>query len=519
LATILLITPFKLLISGSKFSIGILKPKIFPATKKLILCSLLLVMHSLTAFSEPVLRWGGDPSGGAPYVYADPANPQSYTGFDYEFAEALAREMQLKAEFVPTDWESIVASLQRKEFDVIIDGFEPTEDRAREVLFSKPYYLFRLQLTVRRTDNLISTLEDCKKHQKTVGTLVNCAASRLLDQGGYKAKAYQDPVGAYQDLELGRVDAVLMDVAGEMFYARQNPKLKAVGKPFQTGAYIVGIRKEDTLLLAKVNTAIETLINNGTVERIFRKWQLWDDEQIKLRTAKQPAFEMTNTKLNWSEGLIKLFKAASVTVLLAFGAMIIAVILGIPLAVGQSNGGPLTRAACTLYIEFFRGTPVLVQLLFLYFGLPVIGITLPGWLTAIVGLGLNYAAYESQVYRTAFQAIPERQWQVAYSLGMRPLLAFRRIIFPQAFRIALPPMTNDFVALFKDTSTAFAIAVWELATAYRELANATQSYLGIGLVVCCYYLAMSLPLAHYARKLEQKLQRKSTGILSSGADK
>jgi His/Glu/Gln/Arg/opine family amino acid ABC transporter permease subunit len=233
-------------------------------------------------------------------------------------------------------------------------------------------------LTVKRTDNLITSLEDCKKHQKTVGTLVNCAASRLLDQSGYKAKAYQDPVGAYQDLELGRVDAVLMDVAGEMFYARKNPKLKAVGKPFQTG-----------------------------------------------------------------------FKAASVTVLLAFGAMMIAVILGLPLAIGQSNGGPVIKAACTVYIEFFRGTPVLVQLLFLYFGLPVIGITLPGWLTAIVGLGLNYAAYESQVYRTAFQAIPKRQWQVAYSLGMRPLLAFRRIIFPQAFRVALPPMTNDFVALFR----------------------------------------------------------------------
>ncbi len=476
-------------------------------------------MHSLTALSMPALRWGGDPSGGAPYVYADPANPQSYTGFDYEFAEALAREMNMTAEFVPTDWESIVASLQRKEFDVIIDGFEPTEDRAREVLFSKPYYLFRLQLSVKRTDKLIATLEDCKKHGRTVGTLVNCAASRLLDEGGYKAKAYQDPVAAYQDLEFGRVDAVLMDVAGEMFYARQNPKLKAVGKPFKTGAYIVGIRKEDSLLLAKVNTAIERLINNGTVERIFRKWQLWDEEQIKLRSTNQPVFEMTNTKLNWSEGLIKLLKAASVTVLLAFGAMMIAVTLGLPLAFGQSNGGPFTRAACTVYIEFFRGTPVLVQLLFLYFGLPVIGITLPGWLTAIVGLGLNYAAYESQIYRTAFKSVPDRQWQVAYSLGMRPFLAFRRIIFPQAFRIALPPMTNDFVALFKDTSTAFAIAVWELATAYRELANATQSYLGIGLVVCCYYLAMSLPLAHYAHKLEQRLQRKSTGILSSGADK
>jgi polar amino acid transport system substrate-binding protein len=476
-------------------------------------------MQSLTAFSEPILRWGGDPSGGAPYVYADPADPQSYTGFDYEFAEALARQMKMKAEFVSTDWESIVASLQRKEFDVIIDGFEPTEDRAREMLFSKPYYLFRLQLTVKRTNDLITSLEDCKKHQKTVGTVVNCAASRLLEEGGYNIKGYQDPVGAYQDLELGRVDAVLMDVAGEMFYARQNPRLKAVGKPFQTGAYIVGIRKQDTLMLRKVNTAIDSLINNGTVEKIFRKWHLWNDEQIKLRSKKSPVLDMTNTKLNWSEGLIKLFKAASITVLLAFGAMIIAIVLGIPLALGQSNGAPIIKVLCTVYIEFFRGTPVLVQLLFIYFGLPVIGITLPGWLTAIVGLGLNYAAYESQVYRTAFQAIPEQQWKVAYSLGMRPLLAFRRIIIPQAFRIALPPMTNDFVALFKDTSTAFAIAVWELATAYRELANATQSYLGIGLIVCCYYLAMSLPLAHYAHILEQKLQRNSNNILSSGTDK
>ena len=475
-------------------------------------------MHSLAAYGSPVLRWGADPSGGAPYVYADPANPQRYTGFDYDFAEALARQMGMAEEFVPTDWESIVASLNRKEFDVIINGFEPTEDRAREVLFSKPYYLFRLQLTVRNDNTLITSLEDCKTHSKSVGTLVNCAASRLLEKGGYRIKGYQDPVGAYQDLELGRVDAVLMDVAAEMFYARHNPKLKPSGEPFHTGAYVVGLRKGDTLLVSRVNAAIDSLANNGTTERIFRKWQLWNDEQLKLRTGGKKVYEVTSSEFNWSEGLVKLLKAAAVTVLLAFGAMIIAVILGIPLALGQSKGGRLARILCTVYIEFFRGTPVLVQLLFLYFGLPVVGITLPGWLTAIAGLGLNYAAYESQVYRTAFQAVPERQWQVAYSLGMRPGHAFRRIIFPQAFRIALPPMTNDFVALFKDTSTAFAIAVWELATAYRELANATQSYLGIGLIVCLYYLAMSLPLAHYAHRLERKLQRKSTGILSSGTE-
>ncbi|NTU94197.1 MAG: ABC transporter permease subunit [Chlorobiaceae bacterium] len=483
----------------------------------MFLCTL-LVIHSLTALATPSLRWGADPSGGAPYVFADPANPQSYTGFDYEFAEALATEMGMTAQFVPTDWESIVASLNRKEFDVIINGFEPTEDRAREMLFSKPYYLFRLQLTVRKNDTRISSIADCKKLGIPVGTLVNCSASRLLDEGGYKSVGYQDPVGAYQDLENGRVDAVLMDVAGEMFYARKNPNLRPAGEPFNTGAYVVGIRKGDTELKKRIDAAIVRLSDDGATERIFRKWDLWNDEQLTLRSAEPAKYEVAKSTFNWSEGLIKLTKAALVTVLIAFGAMLIAVILGIPLALGQSNGGTAVKVLCTVYIEFFRGTPVLVQLLFLYFGLPVVGITLPGWLTAVVGLGLNYAAYESQVYRMAFEAVPSRQWQVAYSLGMRPVQAFRRIIFPQAFRTALPPMTNDFVSLFKDTSTAFAIAVWELATAYRELANATQSYLGIGLVVCCYYLAMSLPLAHYAHKLEQRLQRKSTGILSSGSN-
>jgi polar amino acid transport system substrate-binding protein len=135
---------------------------------------------------------------------------------------------------------------------------------------------------------------------------------------------------------------------------------------------------------------------------------------------------------------------------------------------------------------------------------------MPGWLTALIGLGLNYAAYESQVYRAALEAIPKGQWEAAYSLGMSPVLAFRRIIAPQAFRIALPPMTNDFVSLFKDTSVAFAISVWELATAYREMANASGEFLLLGVIVSLFYLAMSLPMAHLASRLERKLGRGNT---------
>src|SRR5574341_1103309 len=177
-----------------------------------------------------------------------------------------------------------------------------------------------------------------------------------------------------------------------------------------------------------------------------------------------------------------------------------------------SYDNPKTSNGCflnnfhQLHVEFFRGTPVLVQLLFLYFGLPAVGLAMPGWLTALIGLGLNYAAYESQVYRAALEAIPRGQWEASYLRGMSPPLAFRRIILPQAFRIALPPMTNDFVSLFKDTSVAYAISVWELATAYRELANASGQFLLLGVAVSIFYLIMSLPMAHLARRLERRLQ-------------
>jgi polar amino acid transport system substrate-binding protein len=482
------------------------------------LALLCLLFICVSARAQAVLRWGADPSGGAPYVFSDPAHPDKYVGYELEMVEALAAALNRRPEFVPTDWETIVTSLQRGEFDVIVNGLEPTEDRARVILFSKPYYIFQLQLTVRKNENKIRTLEDCRS--RLVGTLGNTAASRLMAKEGIPFRGYADPVGAYQDLELGRIDAVLMDVPMEMFYARKNPRLKPAGEPVHRGAYVVGLRKGDEALKAEVDAGIDKIVRDGTLEKILRKWSLWNDAQVELeagartdvaageRKPEEVAYEVTSTSFNWGGALLRLTRAALVTVLLSLGAMVIAVTLGLALAVGQSQGAAGLRALCTVYVEFFRGTPVLVQLLFLYFGLPRLGLAMPGWLTALVGLGLNYAAYESQVYRAALEAIPRGQFEAASSLGMSPVLAFRRIILPQALRIALPPMTNDFVSLFKDTSVAFAISVWELATAYRELANASGEFMLLGLIVSAFYLLMSLPLARLARRLELRLQRR-----------
>ena len=153
--------------------------------KKLLIIFLLITSVVLP---QQTLRWGADGSGGAPYVFADPQNPSQYIGYEKEIAGAIARVLQLKEVYVPTDWEGLIASLHRGEFDIILNGLEPTSDREKEILFSKPYYIYQMILTVRKEENRFKSLEDCKKLNIEVGTLVNTAMSRVLENEKIKLK-------------------------------------------------------------------------------------------------------------------------------------------------------------------------------------------------------------------------------------------------------------------------------------------------------------------------------------------
>ena len=285
--------------------------------------ALATVLCVSTVNAQKVLRWGADPSGGAPYVFNDPNHPDQYIGYEKEMVDALAAAMDRKPEFVPSDWETLVSALQRGSFDVIVNGLEPTADRAKQIQFSKPYYIFQLALTVRKGEERINSLADCRN--RVVGTLGNTAASRLLQKEGIPMRGYADPVAAYRDLELKRIDAVLMDVPAEVFYASKSATLKRAGEPFFRGTYNIGLRKGDDGLKAEVDAAIDKIIREGTLEQILRKWNLWNDAQTELlgpTRSGQPTgsagYEITSAVFNWREAVWRLTRAAMVTVLIAF---------------------------------------------------------------------------------------------------------------------------------------------------------------------------------------------------------
>ena len=173
------------------------------------------------------------------------------------------------------------------------------------------------------------------------------------------------------------------------------------------------------------------------------------------------------------------------------------------IATGRLYGGRVTQLVLTGYVELIRGTPLLLQLFVLYYGIAA-AIRLPAFVAALLGLALNYAAYESEIYRGALLAVPVGQLEASRTLGFSEFQTLRLIRGPQAFRLALAPMTNDFVALLKDSSLVSVLTVVELTKQTQIFATNLGSWVIPGAICAALYLAMSLPLAALARALERR---------------
>jgi polar amino acid transport system substrate-binding protein len=461
-----------------------------------------------TIRTRGVLLWGCDISGGAPLAFVDQKDPDTLLGFEVDIARAIAKELGVRAQVVQTDWDSLVPGLERGNYDFAMNGLEIIPEREKRVLLSRPYYVYTLQLVVRKDEERIRSIADLPG--KKVGTMAGTAADALLRKiGDVEISAYSQ-TWPFDDVALGRIDAAFMDTPITAYYARPDARLRYAGPPEGKGYYGIAIRKSDPELKAFIDSVIEKLLRSGELKRIYDTWELWDKAQADLFTygasdaARRLHTESADTPL--ASFFPLLFKGAIVTIALSAGSMVIAIALGLALAFSRIYGPPALRCAVLAYVEIYRGTPLLIQLYIIYYGLPNIGIVLSPVAAAVIGLGMNYAAYEAEVYRGGIEAVPKGQGEAALSLGMTSSLAFRRVVFPQAFRVSLPAVTNDFIALFKDSSIVSVIAMVELTKTYGILAATTLRYFELGLIVAILYFGMSYPLSVLARRLERKLK-------------
>ena len=494
---------------------------------------------------RPPLRWGMDETGGAPYVY-----DAQTKGFEVELARYLADKLGRTSEPVSGDWSKLPELLRNGKLDIVLNGYEYSE-QFRDMA-SVPYYVYRLGLVVDH-DSPIADWADLRakpgEPPQTVLVLQGSAAQRYMEKryGGDINLRMSDDVASSFDLVANRQNAraTVQDNPAVEYYVDTagDGRLKVVGSPRAPGFYVILTRPGDRELRRQINEAIRAGVVDGSLRRIYEKYGLWTaDQDWLLHFATRdwppppgsfPAWEDVPTpdetggvadrvgatgEIDWGTVARKLLAGAAMTVFLAVTSFPLAVLLGLLLAVCRVYGPRSLGVLATVYVEVVRGTPLLLQLFVIFYLLPragaAIGLTfaIPPELAGIIGLAINYAAYEAENYRAGLLAVPRGQMEAGLSLGMSPRTAIRRVVVPQAVRIVLPPVTNDFIALFKDTSVCSVILITELTRQYNVLYNNHRDHIVVlAALTAGLYLAMSYPQALFAQWLDRRFGRGDGG--------
>ncbi len=495
---------------------------------------LFAAIASAFAQEKPPLRWGGDKNGGAPYIFEDETG--KLTGFEVELAEYLAKEIGRTPIFVQNQWDNLPDLLKRgTDIDIVLNGYEFSEERHRVTPTTVPYYVYSLRLITRTSDKDIAFWSDLGKAipPRTVGALKGSASVRYLEAryGDKVTLTPSETVNEMLDLVRdGRVDVTVQDAPAAAYYIQQGryPGLHVVDDPVGFGYYVILTRPGDDELREQLNEAIRKAIRSGYLHELYRKYGLWNGAQQRLSYLASQPWPAVASELNevaeepkppvaprFSQILDKLAMAAGMTLFLAFASFPIAMLIGMLVAVGRVYGPWIVRAPLAVYVEVLRGTPLLLQLFVIFYLLPQIGVILGSeWLqevlslnkyaAAILGLALNYSAAEAENYRAGLLAVPRGQMEAALALGMTPGTALRRVVIPQAFRIVIPPVTNDFIALFKDTAVTSTIMIVELTGLYYQYKIYPSLVIELAIAVGLLYLLMSYPMAVLARHLERR---------------
>ncbi|GFE61400.1 ABC transporter permease subunit [Geobacter sp. AOG2] len=276
------------------------------------------------------------------------------------------------------------------------------------------------------------------------------------------------------------------DLPGAIELLRQIP---APAKGADAGAFVAS-RMQMARIYASSNEADKALAASREVLALYP-----DNSEAKNMVAaigKQQQPRWLSVLEDCRKFLPALLKGATMTLLLVLCTMLVSPLGGLLIALGRISTFRPLSALCWFVIWFFRGTPLLLQLFFIYYGLPAFGVTLPPLTAAVIGLGLNYSAYLGEIIRGAIQSIDHGQMEAAKAIGMTYGQAMRRVIIPQTYKRLMPPVGNEFIALIKDTALVSTIAMVELMRSADQLFNTYFNITALALAAAIYLLLTSI---------------------------
>jgi len=435
-----------------------------------------------------------------PFNYQD--SNGRLTGFEVDLAKALGARMGVSVEFHPAPFAGLLAALDIGRTDVVMDQITITPDRAKKYAFTAPYSVSGIQMIVRKGDEKrFHSPADLAGHGVGVGLGTNYEQWMRANQPRAEIKTYDDDPTKYQDLRSGRIDVVLNDrlTAIDMM-RRTGGVFVSAGPPFARQEMGIALRKDQPALLADLDQALAALRADGQLVAISNRWFGAD---VTPRDVGAPT---AGFALAWRSAPA-LLTGAIYTIGLSVGAMTIGLSLGLGLALMRLSGLAALSIPARIYVSAIRGTPLLVQLFLIYYGLPQFGIRLDPIPSALIGFSLNVGAYTAEILRGAIAAVDRGQWEAAAVIGMGPAQTMRRVILPQAARTALAPLGNSFISLVKDTSLAATIQVPELFRQAQLITARTFEVFAMYLSAAALYWVLSSLLAQAQAWAEARVSR------------
>ncbi|EUJ39272.1 Amino acid ABC transporter, amino acid-binding/permease protein [Brochothrix campestris FSL F6-1037] len=424
-----------------------------------------------------------------------------FVGIDMDLVKAIAKDQNFMYEIKSVGFNSAVQALESNQVDAVIAGMSITPERKAKFAFSDPYFDSGVVMAVAEDDDQVTSYDDLKGKRVAVKTGTEGAtfANSIKQKYDFTPVAFDDSDSMYNDVKTGNSVAVFDDYPVLAYGVKNGNGLKLVTDKEKGNSYgfAVGKNKNADLLTA-FNTGLANIKTSGEYQKI-------QDTYLKTDKAETVAKDKTFF------GLIKanypdLMKGLGMTILLTAISLAIASVVGILFGFMRVSANPFVRWISIIYIDIFRGTPLIVQAFFIYFGVPTaFDFRLSAFAAGIITLSLNAGAYMAEIVRGGIQSVDSGQMEAARSLGLPYKTAMRRVIIPQAIRVMIPSFVNQFVMTLKDTSILSIIGIYELTQSGKIIIARDLESLKIWLIVGIMYFIVIMCLTKVSDFLERRM--------------
>jgi glutamine transport system permease protein len=433
----------------------------------------------------------------APFEFQDVDG--KFVGIDIDLINEIAANQKFNITIKPLGFDAALQAVQANQADGVIAGMSITDERKKVFDFSDPYFESGVQMAVLATNDDIKSYADLKGKRVAVknGTEGAKFAESIKDKYGFQIVSFADSASMFEEVKTGNSVAIFEDYPVLNYGIQQGNGFKTVTPKEKGSSYGFAVNKgRNAELLAKFNAGLKELKESGRYDKIVEKYlgegavSGADNSFVGLLKSTFP-FLMTGLKM---------------TLILTVVSIAIALVLGIVFGLLRVSRSIVLRAIGTTYVDIFRGTPLLVQAFFIYFGIPTaLGFQMTAVTAGIITLSLNAGAYMTEIVRGGIQAVDKGQMEASRSLGIGYLPTMRKVILPQAVRTMIPSYVNQFVITLKDTSILSVIGIAELTQTGRLIIARNYQSFTMWLIIGIIYFIVIMALTKLSDRLEKRM--------------